>query len=695
MQIMTRRSGFHTAAAVLLSLLVLSGCATDARRSDLEQGRLLAASGKLAEAYTLLDKASLAQPSSDELWQAAESSRLAYGDFLVQQAARATKDQNWAEAERRYKQLGGLLGFEDKSREGLRLLAEKQPSQPKAMKPEPSVVSVQAVPVAPSAPRQEPVAPTPTPTPAPIAVAAAPAAVAPALPAPVSASSTVAETKKLETPLQLVPTLSKPLTAAVPPVEPAVPVAPVRKEDDPLKRLVTLEFRDASVRSLFDAVSRTSGLNVIFDRDVSPDIKTTVYLRNTSIKAALDKIVLTSGLAWRSLDENTLLVYNDEKIKQHDYQALSIRSFQLENADAKTVAKSLRTLLKFRDLVVDSKLNMIMVRDTPEAIAMAEKMIAMQDVAEPEVMLEVAILEVSKGKLQNLGVLWPSSLSLSPLARTSATTGSVTDPVTGLPVSSGSNVLTLRDLFNLTPGSLSMGLGQTTVNFNATNSDVNVLANPRIRTRNREKAKILIGERVPQLGSNTTSTGIVSQNVTYIDVGLKLDVEPQIYPGNDIGLKISLEVSTINGTVENRASGTVAYRIGTRNATTMLRLRDGENQILAGLIQDNEKRTVSKVPLLGDIPILGRLFRSDSDDKSKTELILSITPRLIRGNERLSPQNASFDAGTFSSVRGRRADGEEDPAANDDASTESPRAEESPQRARSESTPQNGIQRGE
>ncbi|MBS1209433.1 MAG: hypothetical protein H6R19_1831 [Proteobacteria bacterium] len=616
---MTRRSSFHSLNVALLTIVLLWGCASENIRSDLEKGHALAASGRVADAYQTLQQASAAHPDSAELREAANASRDQYGNFLAQRAEAALADQRMEEAASLYRQLVALPGFESKGQDGLNRLATRpQVAVPVAVKTVPAVIAAPVTPLPESKPVTE------------------------AVPAQVPAAT-------VKTPA--VATVAKSVAGAK-----AVPSKSISPQEDPLLKRVTLEFRDASVRSLFDAVTHASGLNVIFDRDIPPDLKTTVFLRNTTVKAALDKIVLTSGLAWRSLDENTLLVYTDDVNKQHDYQALAIRSFQLSNADAKFVANSLKTVLKFHEVVVDEKLNMIIVRDTPEAIAMAEKLVAMHDMPEPEVMLEVTILEISKGKLESLGVAWPGSMSLTPLARTVSTTTSTTDTTSGYVSSSSNNTLTLRDLYNLTPASLGMTLGSTTVNFSATDSDVNVLANPRIRTRNREKAKVMIGERVPQLASNTTSTGVVSQNVTYIDVGIKLDVEPQIFPGNEIGLKLGLEVSSINGTEKNGT--TVAYRIGTRNATTMLRLKDGENQVLAGLIQDSDKKSVSKVPLLGDIPILGRLFRSDSTDKSKTEIVLSITPRLIRGNNLMSPEAARFDSGTYSSVRGRRNEGD-------------------------------------
>jgi general secretion pathway protein D len=152
-------------------------------------------------------------------------------------------------------------------------------------------------------------------------------------------------------------------------------------------------------------------------------------------------------------------------------------------------------------------------------------------------------------------------------------------------------------------------------------SDVNLLANPRIRARNREKAKILIGDRVPNITSTITATGFSSESITYIDVGLKLDFEPTIYLDNEVAIKVTLEVSNIVDKVTTK-TGTVAYQIGTRTASSVLRLKDGENQLLAGLISDEDRRTASKLPFLGDIPILGRLFGSHSDEGIKTEIVL-------------------------------------------------------------------------
>jgi general secretion pathway protein D len=178
------------------------------------------------------------------------------------------------------------------------------------------------------------------------------------------------------------------------------------------------------------------------------------------------------------------------------------------------------------------------------------------------------------------------------------------------------------------------------------------LANPRIRVVNREKAKILIGDRVPNITVTSSPQGGFAESINYLDVGLKLDVEPVIYRGNDIVIKIGLEVSNIAGTQVSKL-GTTAYTIGTRNASTTLRLKDGENQVLAGLINDEDRRTANKIPAVGDLPVLGRLFGSSLDEGKKSEVVLSITPRLVRNVQRSDQRIQEFRSGTENSLRER------------------------------------------
>ena len=405
-----------------------------------------------------------------------------------------------------------------------------------------------------------------------------------------------------------------------------------------LRKPVTIEFKDAPLRQIFEVLARTAGLNFLFDRDVRADARTSIFLRNSTVESAVGLLLLTNQLDQRIIDASTIIIYPNTPAKAREYQQLVVRTFWLATADARQVANTIRTIARTRDVVVDEKLNMIIVRDSPEAVRMAEKLVALHDALEPEVMLEVEILEIKRSRLLDLGVQWPSQLSLTPLP------------------SAAGGTLTLNDLRNLSSETIGVTVDPLVIQARRFDTDTNLLANPRIRVRNREKARVLIGDRLPTITSTSTATGFVAESVTYIDVGLKLDVEPTIYVDGEVAIRIFLEVSNIVDQVRTR-SGTVAYQIGTRSASTNLRLKDGENQVLAGLIQDGERTSANRVPGLGSIPILGRLFSTQSDENIKTEIVLSITPRLIRNVQRLEASLMEFEAGTDASLRTRPAEG--------------------------------------
>lgn len=399
-----------------------------------------------------------------------------------------------------------------------------------------------------------------------------------------------------------------------------------------LDKPINVDFKGATLAQVCQVLYRTAGLNFVFDKDVPLDQPISITLRRTPVREVLSLILLSQQLEQRPINADTVMIYPNTPSKARDYQSLTVRSFYLTNIEAKTAASTLRTILKARDLVADEKQNVVVMRDTPEAIRMAEKLLAVHDMPEPEVMLEVEILEVKRSRLLELGLLWPSSLMLTPLASTA-----------GGPV-------TLKDLVNTTSASLAAAVPTFGINARSESGDTNVLANPRIRTRNREIAKIMIGDRVPNISTTSTATGFVAESVQYIDIGLKLDVQPTIYLDNEVAIRINLEVSNIAGLIQTK-SGTQAYQIGTRNASTVLRLKDGENQVLAGLISDEERSTGRKVPGLGDLPMLGRLFGSKLDEGQKTELVLSITPRLIRNNKRPGIELTEFSIGPESAMR--------------------------------------------
>lgn len=399
---------------------------------------------------------------------------------------------------------------------------------------------------------------------------------------------------------------------------------------------VTLQFRDANTQMVFEVLSRQTGINFIFDKDVRGDSKTTIFVQNVPIEQAIDLVIGQNQLARQILSENMVLIYPNTPVKQLVYQDQIIKTFYLSNADPKQFAELLKSLLTVKTVFVDPRSNAVIVRDTLEVIRMAENLLASIDLPESEVMMEVEVLEITRSKLEQLGIQYPGSVTLEPT------------PLAGEP-------LVLADLKNQDSTTITVSPVPVTIDLTKEVGVSNLLASPRIRARNHEQAKVLIGQRVPVITNSVTPTAtgasVVTGSVQYVDVGLTLEVEPTIYLDNEVAIKVDLEVSNIIREIFNTTSGTLAYQIGTRNASTILRLRDGETQVLAGLIQDIERDTSNRIPGLGDMPILGRLFGTDKTTAEKSEIVLSITPRIIRSQPRPSSEHTEFWYGTESSVR--------------------------------------------
>jgi general secretion pathway protein D len=400
-----------------------------------------------------------------------------------------------------------------------------------------------------------------------------------------------------------------------------------------MRKPVTLQFRDANLRMVFEALSRTTGLNVILDRDVRADLKTTIFVKDASVEDTVGLILLQNQLEKRTLNANTLFIYPATAAKQKEYQDLHVRTFQITNGDAKYLNTMLKAVLKLKDVSVDERANTIVVRDTPEALAVAAKVIAASDVPEPEVMLEVEVLEISRTRAQNIGLQLPTSFTVA--------TPTSADTIGAL------KALTRNDL---TASGLSV-----TLNLQQQDTDANLLASPRIRARNKEKAKIMIGDRVPTVTNSVVPAGtssVVTGTVTYQDVGLKLEFEPTVYNSLEVGIKLNLEVSNIVDVFKD-VNGSRSYQIGTRNAQTSLRLRDGETQILGGLISDLDRYTASKIPGIASMPVVGSIFANHDTSHNKTEIVLSITPRILRAPANVDAALREIFSGTENSVRER------------------------------------------
>ena len=371
---------------------------------------------------------------------------------------------------------------------------------------------------------------------------------------------------------------------------------------------VSLEFRDAPLRTVFEALGRGAGVNFVFDKDVKADARVSLYLKDVSVDEAMRVVLSTQQLERKLLNDNSVLIYPNTPQKQREHQELVTRSFYLNNADVKQAQALVRMMAKTRDLFVDERLNLLVARDTPEVIAMIEQLVAGLDLPEPEVMLDVEVLELGSDRSDEAGLNWATDASF----------GS-TDGAAMVPWSARGSFRTL------------VANPVVAARLKGATGASNLLANPKLRARNKEKAKIQIGDRVPVFTSTSTANVGVSTAVTYIDVGLKLEVEPTVQLDNEVVMKVNLEVSSLG--LKESSGGpqpTSAYRIGSRTASTSLRLRDGETQVLAGLINDEDRKNISGVPYASEAPLLGRLFGVHTDSRKKTEIVLLITPHVLR-----------------------------------------------------------------
>ena len=397
----------------------------------------------------------------------------------------------------------------------------------------------------------------------------------------------------------------------------------------PPPKPISMEFRDAQLKTVFEVLARSSGLNFVFDKDVKGDAKVTIFIRNSSVDEILRLILATNQLESKQLNENSHLIYPKTPAKAKEHQEMVVRSFFLANADTKQAQAMLKNVLKAKDLFIDEKIGLLVIKDTADVVKLAERLIESLDLAEPEVVLDVEVLEINRNQLYEIGLKFPDQIGYGLLQPTTSTT-TVTDTSTQTTVNLGGTLAPgFVDLKNRSGLTSFVANPALVLNLKSLGGDSNLLANPRIRVRNREKAKIHIGDKLPIFTTTSTANVGVAASVSYLDVGLKLEVEPIVHLLDEVGMKVNLEVSSVVKEISG-PSGSTAYQVGSRSATTSLRLKNGETQVLAGLIANEERNSANKLPGLGDVPLIGRLFASNRDSSSKTEIVLLITPRIVR-----------------------------------------------------------------
>ncbi|WP_305042957.1 cohesin domain-containing protein [Geoalkalibacter sp.] len=404
---------------------------------------------------------------------------------------------------------------------------------------------------------------------------------------------------------------------------------------------ITLKFQEANLQDVFNILSQLSGINFLFDEEIRGE-KVTVFLENATFAQALELLMKMKGLARKVLNSKTILLYSKTKEKEKQYEDHIIQTFYLSNIDAKKAVNLLRTMLQLRRIFVHEELNALVIRDLPEVIRLSQQILEAADRADSEVVFDVELIEVSRGDESRLGVLL-NAYSIS-LGMSNPGSGTI---VSNTLTSGGSNENLVSGLSGLESF---YTLPAATFDFAKTLAGTELLASPKIRVKNREKAKVHIGSREPVITVTLTGDTQRSDNVQYVDVGVKLNVEPTVQLDNSVITRLNLEVSSISDrrTLE---SGTSVFTITTTNAESVLTLRDGERTVIGGLIRDNKAQVSRSVPFFGDLPLFGSLFTHRTEDSIKREILLSITPRIVKNLEMPLPEVATIWSGGEDDLR--------------------------------------------
>lgn len=410
---------------------------------------------------------------------------------------------------------------------------------------------------------------------------------------------------------------------------------------------VTLTFKNAGIKEVLEAVAKASGLTLVFDKDVRND-PISISIQDTPFEEAFRLILNSNSLFARQISSTVLVVSPDTKQKQEQYQDLMIRTFYLSTAKAKDMVLLLKSMLDSKRMHANEQLNAIVIRDQPEKLELAEKIILANDRQEPEVLFDLEVLEVNRTKNQTYGLNYPKQ----------AGAGLIASGFTGT-LAAEAVQMTYRQLTNLGPDSYLFKLPTTVLlDFFKQQSDAKTLASPKIRVINNKKAEINIGDKQPILLSTTNvlpgqaTTGAVptTSTVTSIefrDTGVKLTVEPSIRLSNELSLKIKVEVIRIGDQVTLQASPLIQqFRFGNRSAETTLSMRDGETVVLGGLLQEEDRRTRVTMPWVGDLPLIGNMLSSFKTERITTEVILTITPRIAQPPLPPGSANQAFWSGT-------------------------------------------------
>jgi general secretion pathway protein D len=389
---------------------------------------------------------------------------------------------------------------------------------------------------------------------------------------------------------------------------------------DDIKLPDSLVFSSASSRAVFTALARFAGLNIVFDPQFR-DTPISVDLRNSTLSDALASLTASTHTFYRVTAQRTITVIPDTPVKRREYEESIVRTFYLSNADIKEVIDLLRIVVDVRQVSPITATNALSLKDTPERIAAAGRLITAIDKARPEVVIDVELLEVDRTKLLEYGL----QISSPPA------TGAALPGVSGS-VDVNRENLSLQDLRHLTQSDVLM-VGVPGLYYRLLKNDTNTrtLANPQLRTSEGIAAQARFGERVPvpvTTFAPIATGGVNQQPITsfvYENIGVNIDITPRTHHDDEVSLALKVALSSISGT---GFGGLPTF--GNREISTTIRLKDGETNLLAGLIRDEERMLRSGVPGLSDIPALGRLFANNRRETQQTDIVLTLTPHIVR-----------------------------------------------------------------
>lgn len=455
--------------------------------------------------------------------------------------------------------------------------------------------------------------------------------------------------------------------AAEPPANPGQPLlASMPPEIKPLSHAaINLKMSD-DTKIVFATIGKLAGLTVIFDPDL-PARRITADLNNVTLEQALDIVSLEGKAFWKPVTENIIFVIPDQPQKRRDYEEQVVKTIYLSNTvqpqDITEIMTGLRQLLDLKRISQVNSQNAIIMRDTPDKVQLAEKMIRDIDKAKPEVVVQVEVLQARVDRLRDLGVLpgQQFSVAFTPNGNTnSSTTG--TTGTTG--TTSTAVGLGLDQLKRLATKDYSVTLPGATANAVLTDTFTKIIQNPEIRSVDGQTAKLKVGDRIPVatgsfssgIGVTGTTTGgispLVNTQFTYLDVGVNVDVTPRVHPNHEVSLKLKIEISSQTGTAT--IGGIQQPIISQRTIDQDIRLKEGESSVLGGLFERTETRTLNGWPGLAKIPVLRYLFSDDNTDHEENDVLIVLTPRIVRMPEWTKANLRTLYSGSETNVQIKR-----------------------------------------